>query len=108
MTKCEMEKIKCETEKIKRVMEKIKCVMKKRKIKRDTDYLPDDIRAPPAFGTIESIVLTAVFTDCDSLQLVKGYPRARGNASQLTFRDHPVLGTVAEFSQFPLESTYPR
>ena len=68
-----------------------------------TDYLPSDIQAAPARATIRAIVELAVLTSCDSVKLVKGFPLARGAASQLSFRSHPYLGLVAVFDQYVVE-----
>ena len=68
-----------------------------------TDYLPSDIQAAPARATIRAVVELAVLTSCDSVELVKELPLARGPASQLSFRSHPYLGLVAVFDQYAIE-----
>jgi hypothetical protein len=68
-----------------------------------TDYLPSDVQAAPARASIRAIVELAVLSGCDSVKLVKNLPIARGNGSQLSFREHPFLGTVAVFDQFVIE-----
>lgn len=68
-----------------------------------TDYLPSDIQAAPARATIRAVVELAVLRACDSVKLVKELPLARGHGSQLSFRDHPFLGSVAVFDLYEIE-----
>jgi hypothetical protein len=75
-------------------------------IKRDTEHLPGDINAVPALGTIEAIVKLAAVSGCDSIKMVNGYPHVHGYSSQLSFREHPYLGTVCVYQQFPRAMTY--
>ena len=72
----------------------------------NTDYLPSDVQAAPAVGTIETIVTLAALAGCDDIEMVDKYPVARGNNMQLSFIDHPSLGLVASFKLFPGLSTY--
>ena len=65
-----------------------------------TDYLPSDVQAAPARATIRAIVELAILSGCDSVTIVKDLPLARGRGSQLSFRDHPYLGTSAVYDQF--------
>jgi len=52
-------------------------------------------------------VLLAAFADCDDItQGANGYPQARGNAAQLTFREHPQRGIRAVYDQFAQEPIY--
>ena len=66
-----------------------------------TDYLPSDIQAAPAFATIEAIVNLACFAGCDTIEMVNSFPRCSGPSSQLEVRVHPQLGTIASYDQFP-------
>ena len=66
-----------------------------------TDYVPSDIQAAPAFATIEVIVNLAAFAGCKTIEMVNDFPRCSGPASQLEIRTHPQLGTVAAYDQFP-------
>jgi hypothetical protein len=77
-------------------------------IKRDTEHIPPDIYAVPAFGTIETLVKLAALAGCDVIEMVNGLPLARGLSSQLGFREHPLLGTICVYQQFPPTSTYRR
>ncbi|KAG4436892.1 hypothetical protein IFR05_007618 [Cadophora sp. M221] len=72
----------------------------------NTDYLPSDVQAAPAVGTIETIVTLAALAGCDDVEMVDKYPVARGNNMQLSFIDHPSLGLVAAFKIFPGLSSY--
>jgi hypothetical protein len=72
-----------------------------------TDYLPSDIPAAPILAEVASIVLLAAYVGCDDITLASnGFPQARGNASQLTFREHPQLGFIAVFDLFVQETIY--
>jgi hypothetical protein len=75
-------------------------------ISQNTDYLPGVIQAAPAVGTIETIVYLATFAGCETVDVVDGYPIARGEGLQLSFRDHPILGAVAILQQFPSDGAY--
>jgi len=66
-------------------------------------FFPSDVQAAPARASIRAIVELAVLSGCDSVKLVKDLPLARGNGSQLSFREHPFLGTVAAFDQYVIE-----
>lgn len=74
----------------------------------DTEHLPADIKAVPAYGTVEAIVKLAALSGCDSIETVYGnsYPAVHGHSSQLSFREHPYLGTTCVYEQFPRVSTY--
>lgn len=74
----------------------------------DTEYFPDDIKAVPAMGTIETIVTIAAPSGCDTISLLSEskYPTVRGPNSQLVFRDHPQLGLIANFQRFPGPRTF--
>lgn len=72
-----------------------------------TDYLPPDIQAAPVYGEISCVVLLAAIAGCDSITIApNGFPIARGASNQLTFREHPQLGMVAVYEEFPLKPTY--
>jgi hypothetical protein len=71
-----------------------------------TDYLPSDIQAAPAVGTIETIVTLAAIAGCDSVDVIDGFPVARSGNIQLSFREHPSFGPVANFQVFPGPKAY--
>ena len=72
-----------------------------------TDYLPSDIQAAPVYGEVSCIVLLAAISGCDTItNTPNGFPVARGSSNQLTFREHPQLGMVAVYEEFPLSPTY--
>ncbi|KAF1990620.1 hypothetical protein K402DRAFT_417401 [Aulographum hederae CBS 113979] len=71
-----------------------------------TDYLPDDVRAAPAKGTVRDIVALAALAGCNHIELVDGWPRATGPKHQLTFREQPSFGTIAVFENLPGDDTY--
>jgi hypothetical protein len=79
-----------------------------RTIKRDTEHLPVDVSAVPALGTVEAIVKLAAISGCDSVEISasNGYPVVHGYSSQLSFREHPHLGTICVYQQFPRAPTY--
>ncbi|PGH05250.1 hypothetical protein AJ79_06861 [Helicocarpus griseus UAMH5409] len=56
-----------------------------------TDYLPSDIQAAPAIGTIETIIMLAAFAGCDSIEMVNGYPVAKEENLQVRFVTIPFL-----------------
>lgn len=61
----------------------------------DTDYPPSDLQAAPALGTIRAVVELVALADCDRIERVDDYLMLRGANMQLSFRNHPALGTVA-------------
>jgi hypothetical protein len=67
----------------------------------DTDHLPSDVRAAPAWTTVRTAVLMAAVAGCESITTLPDsiYPTARGNYAKLRFREHPDLGTIAVFDQ---------
>ncbi|KAL9083781.1 MAG: hypothetical protein Q9165_008391, partial [Trypethelium subeluteriae] len=69
----------------------------------DTEYIPGDILAAPATGSVETIVTLAALAGCDEISFPENsvYPLARGPNLQLTFREHPQLGAIAVFQMFP-------
>lgn len=72
----------------------------------ETNYLPGDVAAAVAAGTIQSIITIAAFVGCDEIDQSNLLPEARGNNIQLSFREHPLLGTVAVAQEFPMRDTY--
>lgn len=68
-----------------------------------TDYLPADVLAAPARGSVRAIVELAALAGCDSVQTDGNYPLITGHGTQLSFRGHPSLGPVAVFDQVPLD-----
>ncbi|KAF3922473.1 hypothetical protein AA313_de0208023 [Arthrobotrys entomopaga] len=71
------------------------------KIACHTDYLPQDLYAPPAYSDVFSICVLALVSGCNSLHIDGKYPRVQGLHAQLYFRDHPQLGDVAVYERFP-------
>ena len=75
----------------------------------NTDAVPSDLTAMPTLGTIESIVTIAAFAGCDNISIdLNGLPTARGENTELSFREHAQLGTVAVFYKLPGKDTYRR
>ena len=66
----------------------------------ETDYLPDDVQAAPAYATINDVVLLAMLAGCHILTGADEGPRARGPNMQLDFRTHPFLGVVAVYQHY--------
>ncbi|KAK6530357.1 hypothetical protein TWF694_003713 [Orbilia ellipsospora] len=71
------------------------------KIACHTDYLPQDLYAPPAYSDVFSICVLALVSGCNSLHIDGKYPRVQGLHAQLYFRDHPQLGDVAVYERYP-------
>ena len=69
-----------------------------------TDYLPADVLAAPARGSVRAIVELAALAGCDSVQLVGDFPLVSGPGTQLSFREHPSLGRIAVFDQVPFDA----
>lgn len=70
---------------------------------RQTDSLPADISAAPAAGSVSFLAHLAAISDDDCT--IERRPNSRfvtvvGKSSQLTFRDHPVLGSVAMYETY--------
>ncbi|KIX04728.1 uncharacterized protein Z518_05598 [Rhinocladiella mackenziei CBS 650.93] len=70
---------------------------------RQTDNLPTDISAAPAAGSVSFLAHLAAVADDDCI--IERRPGSRfvtviGKSSQLTFRDHPVLGSVAMYETY--------
>ena len=72
-----------------------------------TDYLPADIQAAPAIGTIETLITLAVVAGCETVDLIDGFPVARSEYMQLSFREHPSLGPVAMVQKLPGSESSP-
>ncbi|TKA54065.1 hypothetical protein B0A49_11369, partial [Cryomyces minteri] len=69
-----------------------------------TDYLPSDVQAAPAYATIHALVQLAALAGCHTVvQQPDGFPVASGNGAQLTFRNHPSLGRVGVFEHYPVQ-----
>ncbi|KAJ9639189.1 hypothetical protein H2204_003800 [Knufia peltigerae] len=80
-------------------------------VARQTDILPADISAAPAAGSVRFLAHLAAIAD-DSCT-IEQHPKGRfvtviGQASQLTFRDHPVLGSVAMYETYRESPSYSR
>jgi len=70
---------------------------------RQTDNLPTDISAAPAAGSVSFLAHLAAISDdgCTIERLPKSrFVTVVGESSQLTFRDHPVLGSVALYETY--------
>ena len=65
-----------------------------------TDHLPVDVAAAPAFATIDSLMILALLAGCDSYDVHRQLPIAKGTHVQLIFRQHPNLGTVASYQSY--------
>jgi hypothetical protein len=66
----------------------------------ETDYLPDDVQAAPAYATINDVLLLAMLAGCHTVTEADEGPRARGPNIQLDFRTHPFLGVVAVYQHY--------
>jgi len=80
-------------------------------VTRQTDSLPPDISAAPAAGSVAFLAHLAAISDDGCT--VKRRPGSRfvtvvGKSSQLTFRDHPVLGSVAMYETYRDSRKYQR
>lgn len=62
--------------------------------------IPGDVPAAVAYVSIESAVLLAAIIGCRTIIIDGKYPLACGSGLQLDFRDHPLLGTVAAFTNY--------
>lgn len=71
--------------------------------KRTTaDFIPDDLKAVPAYGEVGTIISLAAAAGAESIETNSGwpYPLVIGDGFQLDFRQHPILGTVASFARY--------
>lgn len=80
-------------------------------VARQTDILPADISAAPAAGSVRFLAHLAAIAD--DICTIEQHPKGRfvtviGQASQLTFRDHPVLGSVAMYETYRESPSYAR
>ena len=74
-----------------------------------TDYLPADVQAAPASGDVMCLAYLAALADEHCIMEPDKSGRfilVRGKQSQLSFRDHPLLGPVALYELYstPVES----
>jgi hypothetical protein len=69
------------------------------------DYLPSEVQAVPAFIDVDTIVVLAAITGCDTLTIESefGYPLITGATIQVHFRRDPFLGVVASFENYGIE-----
>ena len=68
-----------------------------------TDYLPADVQAAPASASVLCLVFLALLADTDTVIDYKEgsrFVRVQGATSQLTIRDHPILGPVAVYENY--------
>lgn len=69
--------------------------------KTAADYLPDDLRAVPAYAEVGCIIGLAAAAGLSSIREIgpqNPYPVVIGKGFQLDFRDHPLLGSIGVFS----------
>ncbi|KAK7757651.1 hypothetical protein SLS62_000027 [Diatrype stigma] len=66
------------------------------------DYLPSDLQAVPAYSEVGCAVALAAASGISSLKTdeLSPYPLIIGNNFQLSFREHPLLGSVGVFSRY--------
>ncbi|RYP42602.1 hypothetical protein DL767_000126 [Monosporascus sp. MG133] len=66
------------------------------------DYLPDDLRAAPAYAEVGCIVAMTAVAGAVSFKSEgqSAYPIIIGDGFQFDFRQHPTLGTVGAFSRY--------
>lgn len=73
-------------------------------VQRVTDYLPTDIQAAPAATELRCLAILAVIADANATIEAAGpgnrFYRVITDSSQLVFRDHPALGTVAAYEAY--------
>ena len=72
-----------------------------------TDYLPADVQAAPASASVLCLIALALL--CDDDFTIYHYPGSRfvwvqGAVSQLTMREHPILGPVAAYEVYGVPS----
>ncbi|RYP84723.1 hypothetical protein DL770_005175 [Monosporascus sp. CRB-9-2] len=70
-------------------------------LKTQCDYLPDDLRAAPAYAEVGCIVAMTAVAGAVSFKSEEqsAYPIIIGDGFQFDFRQHPTLGTVGAFSR---------
>lgn len=73
-------------------------------VQRVTDYLPTDIQAAPAAAELRCLTILAVIADANASIDTSGpgdrFYRVSADSSQLVFRDHQALGTVAAYEAY--------
>ncbi|KAI1848390.1 hypothetical protein JX266_005696 [Neoarthrinium moseri] len=71
------------------------------------DYLPDDLRAVPAYADVHTIIALAGVAGVRNLEPETGssYTILIAKEFQVDFRQHPILGTAAAFSSSSLFSS---
>jgi hypothetical protein len=74
----------------------------------DTDHLPSDILAAPAWITVRMAVIMAALAGCDNVTMSEysPYPIVSGKNAQLRFREHPDLGSIAVFDLLRKKRVY--
>ncbi|KAF7517330.1 hypothetical protein G7054_g13846 [Neopestalotiopsis clavispora] len=70
-----------------------------------TDHIPDELRAVYAYTDVRTMIALGAVAKAISLEPEAGssYPILVGDEIQIEFRQHPVLGTVAAFSNYGTE-----
>lgn len=73
-------------------------------VQRVTDYLPADINCAPAAAELRCLAILAVVADTNATIETSGpgnrFFRLSTDSSQLVFRDHPSLGTIAVYEAY--------
>lgn len=88
------------------VLSTIKPATSENLIECNTDYIPSDIPAAPATGSIESLVLLGALAGADDVTIADTLPIARGNHMLMSFRYHPTLGLISVCQMFATQQTY--
>ena len=68
-----------------------------------TDHLPADIQAAPASASVLCLIALALLSDDDfTIEHLAGsrFVRVQGAVSQLSMREHPILGPVAAYEVY--------
>ncbi|KAK5938973.1 hypothetical protein PMZ80_009166 [Knufia obscura] len=68
-----------------------------------TDYLPADIQAPPAAAQLRCLAILAAIADPTVKIDPSGKSFCIGKTSLVSFREHPVLGTLAAYEHYQSE-----
>ena len=77
--------------------------------KTAADYLPDDLRAVPAYAEVGCIIGLAAAAGLSSIREIgpqSPYPVIIGKGFQLDFRDHALLGSIGAFSMHGRRTSY--
>jgi hypothetical protein len=72
-----------------------------------TDYLPADVQAAPASASVMCLVVLMLVSDSNLTidhQPGKRFVRVQGSVSQLTMREHPILGPVSVYETYGEQS----